>query len=73
MPNAIQPQCTETAVPDFYRVIEDAITIADLGWQAMRRDQHLLARLNIRDGKVTHGTAARDFGFSNTKPDDALH
>jgi alanine dehydrogenase len=50
-----------------------AITIADLGWQeAMRRDHHLLAGLNIWDGRVTSEPVARDLGLDFTRPEIAL-
>lgn len=51
-----------------------AILIADLGWQeAMRRDPHLLAGLNVWDGKITHETVARDLGVELELPQNALN
>jgi alanine dehydrogenase len=50
-----------------------AIAIADLGWQeAMQRDHHLLAGLNIWDGRVTNEAVARDLGLGFTRPESAL-
>jgi alanine dehydrogenase len=50
-----------------------ALRIADLGWQeAMRRDPHLLAGLNIWNGKVTCAPVARELGYALTDPATAL-
>lgn len=50
-----------------------AILIADLGWEeAMRRDSHLRAGLNIWDGRVTYETVARDLGHDFTSAETAL-
>jgi alanine dehydrogenase len=41
-----------------------ALRIADLGWkEALRRDPHLLAGLNVWNGKVTYEAVARDLGL----------
>ena len=49
------------------------LRIADLGWkEAMRRDVHLLAGLNVWDGKVTCAPVARQHGYVETDPQDAL-
>ena len=41
-----------------------ALRIADLGWQeAMKRDPHLLAGLNVWNGKVTYQAVARDLAL----------
>lgn len=46
-----------------------ALRIADLGWkEAMRRDVHLLAGLNICSGKVTCAPVARELGYDLTDP-----
>ncbi|MGC4251497.1 MAG: alanine dehydrogenase [Sphingobium sp.] len=51
-----------------------ALRIADLGWQeAMRRDPHLLAGLNIWDGKVTYRAVADDLDLPYTPATDALN
>ena len=40
-----------------------ALKIADLGWQeAMRRNPHLAAGLNVHDGKVTYQAVAEERG-----------
>jgi len=50
-----------------------ALRIADLGWQeAMRSDPHLLAGLNIWNGKVTCAPVARELGYAVTDPEAAL-
>ncbi|HTH29514.1 MAG TPA: alanine dehydrogenase [Sphingobium sp.] len=50
-----------------------ALQIADLGWQeAMRRDPHLLAGLNIWNGQVTCAPVARELGYDFTDPAVAL-
>lgn len=50
-----------------------ALRIADLGWrEAMRRDPHLLAGLNIWNGKVTCGPVAKELGYRLTDPEKAL-
>jgi alanine dehydrogenase len=37
-----------------------ALRIADMGWKnALRRDQHLLAGLNVWDGKLTYQAVAQ--------------
>lgn len=50
-----------------------ALHIADFGWRdALRRDPHLRAGLNIWDGKVTYAAVARDLDLPFTPPDVAL-
>ncbi|HEX7784069.1 MAG TPA: alanine dehydrogenase [Sphingobium sp.] len=50
-----------------------ALRIADLGWKdALRRDPHLLAGLNIWDGKVTYEAVARDLGLDFVPAASAL-
>jgi alanine dehydrogenase len=50
-----------------------ALSIANLGWrEAMRRDAHLLAGLNVWDGKVTCAPVAREHGYAITDPTEAL-
>lgn len=50
-----------------------ALRIADLGWrEAMRSDPHLLAGLNIWDGKVTYQAVAEALDLSYTPAQDAL-
>ncbi|MCE7797414.1 alanine dehydrogenase [Sphingobium sufflavum] len=50
-----------------------ALAVADLGWRdAMRRDPHLLAGLNVWDGKVTCAPVARQHGYAVTDPAEAL-
>src|SRR5690606_24269790 len=41
-----------------------ALRIADLGWQeALRRDPHLAAGLNVHAGRVTYEAVARELGY----------
>jgi len=41
-----------------------ALRIADLGWQeAMRRNPHLAAGLNVHDGKLTYQAVAEELGY----------
>ena len=41
-----------------------ALRIADLGWQeAMRRNAHLAAGLNVHDGKLTYQAVADELGY----------
>ena len=41
-----------------------ALKIAELGWQeAMRRNPHLAAGLNVHDGKVTYQAVAEELGY----------
>ncbi|HEX7874783.1 MAG TPA: alanine dehydrogenase [Sphingobium sp.] len=50
-----------------------ALRIANLGWQeAMRSDPHLLAGLNVWNGRVTCAPVARELGYEATDPADAL-
>ncbi|MEJ7935681.1 alanine dehydrogenase [Sphingobium sp. AN558] len=50
-----------------------ALRIADLGWQAaMRADPHLLAGLNVWDGKVTYKAVADALDIPFTSPDTAI-
>ncbi len=50
-----------------------ALRIADLGWQdAMRRDPHLLAGLNVWDGQVTYKAVADDLGLAYRPATDAI-
>ncbi|MBB4858614.1 alanine dehydrogenase [Novosphingobium chloroacetimidivorans] len=50
-----------------------AIALADLGWQeAVRRNRHLLAGLNIWNGHVTNEAVARDLGLEFMLPESAL-
>ena len=49
------------------------LSLADKGYRrAMLEDQHLLAGLNIHNGKVTYEAVARDLGLSYISPRDAL-
>ena len=42
-----------------------ALKMADLGWQeAMRRNPHLAAGLNVHDGKVTYQAVAEELGYA---------
>ncbi|WP_206242202.1 alanine dehydrogenase [Novosphingobium terrae] len=50
-----------------------ALAIANLGWkEALKRDRHLLAGLNVWAGKVTYEAVARDLGYEPTAPEAAL-
>lgn len=50
-----------------------ALRIAGLGWkEAMRRDPHLLAGLNVWDGKVTFRAVAEALGLPYTPAEEAL-
>jgi len=50
-----------------------ALRIADLGWkEALRRDPHLLAGLNVWDGNVTYEAVARDLGLDFVPAASAL-
>jgi len=50
-----------------------ALAIANLGWkEALKRDKHLLAGLNVWAGKVTYEAVARDLGYEPTAPEAAL-
>ena len=50
-----------------------ALRIADLGWQeALKRDPHLLAGLNVWDGKITYEAVAQDLGLPYTPAADAV-
>ena len=50
-----------------------SLRIADLGWkEALRRDPHLLAGLNVWDGKVTYEAVARDLGLDFVPAASAL-
>ena len=41
-----------------------ALKIADLGWrEAMRRNPHLAAGLNVHDGKLTYQAVAEELGY----------
>jgi len=50
-----------------------ALRIADLGWKAaLRTDRHLLAGLNVWDGKVTYQAVADALGLAYTEADEAV-
>ena len=50
-----------------------ALRIADLGWKAaLKRDPHLLAGLNVWDGKVTYEAVAQDLGLPYTPAEEAV-
>ncbi|WP_183954834.1 alanine dehydrogenase [Sphingobium fontiphilum] len=50
-----------------------ALRIADLGWKAaLARDPHLLAGLNVWEGKVTYRAVADDLGLPYTAADEAI-
>ena len=50
-----------------------ALRIAEMGWaEAMRRDAHLLAGLNVWDGKVTNAAVADALGLAFADPQRAL-
>ena len=50
-----------------------ALRIADLGWKAaLARDPHLLAGLNVWDGKVTYRAVADDLGLPYTAAERAI-
>ena len=50
-----------------------ALRIADLGWQeAMRRDSHLAAGLNVHAGKVTYRAVAEELGYAWTPVEELL-
>ncbi|WP_336964746.1 alanine dehydrogenase [Sphingobium aquiterrae] len=50
-----------------------ALRIAELGWQeAMRSDPHLLAGLNVWDGKVTYEAVANALGLPYTPAGEAI-
>ncbi|MET0364743.1 MAG: alanine dehydrogenase, partial [Sphingobium sp.] len=50
-----------------------ALRIANLGWrEAMRSDPHLLAGLNVWNGRITCAPVARELGYDLTDPAEAL-
>ena len=50
-----------------------ALRMAELGWvEAMRRDEHLLAGLNVWDGNVTNAAVADALGLAFVDPRSAL-
>ena len=50
-----------------------ALRIADLGWKAaLRADQHLLAGLNVWDGKLTYAAVGEALGLPHVPAQDAL-
>ena len=50
-----------------------AKALANLGWrEALRRDPHLAAGLNVHDGHVNHEAVARDLGYEYLSAEDAL-
>ena len=50
-----------------------ALRIADLGWQeAMRRNPHLAAGLNVHEGKVTYEAVAEELGYDYVPVADVL-
>jgi alanine dehydrogenase len=49
------------------------IALAEKGWkQALADDPHLLAGLNVSEGKVTHAAVANDLGYDYTNPQQAI-
>lgn len=70
MPGAV-PRTSTYALNNV--TLPHALRIADLGWrEAMRRDRHLLAGLNIWDGKVTCAPVASELGYDPFDPVKAL-
>ncbi|MCW1382067.1 alanine dehydrogenase [Novosphingobium sp. KCTC 2891] len=50
-----------------------ALRIADLGWkEALRRDPHLAAGLNVHAGKITYEAVARELGYAYTSSAEIL-
>lgn len=50
-----------------------ALRIAELGWkEAMRRDPHLAAGLNVHAGRVTYAAVAEELGYDLLPLDEAL-
>ncbi|ASY44403.1 MAG: alanine dehydrogenase [Pseudomonadota bacterium] len=50
-----------------------ALRIADLGWKdALRSDPHLLAGLNVWDGKITYGAVADALGLDHVSAAQAV-
>ena len=50
-----------------------ALRIADLGWQeAMRRNPHLAAGLNVHEGKLTYQAVAEELGYAYTPVEGVL-
>ena len=50
-----------------------ALRIAELGWkEAMRRDPHLAAGLNVHDGKITYPAVAEELGYELLPVAEAL-
>jgi alanine dehydrogenase len=50
-----------------------ALQIADLGWrEALRRDPHLAAGLNVHEGRVTYEAVARELGYEAQPLADVL-
>ena len=49
------------------------LALADKGYrQAMAEDPHLLAGLNVHEGRITHEAVARDLGYDYLPPVEAL-
>lgn len=50
-----------------------ALRIANLGWkEALRQDPHLLAGLNVWNGKVTYHAVAQALGYDYVPAERAL-
>jgi len=50
-----------------------ALRIADLGWrEALRRDPHLAAGLNVHAGKVTYEAVAQELGYAHHRVEDVI-
>ena len=50
-----------------------ALRIADLGWkEAMRRDPHLAAGLNVHAGRVTYPAVAEELGYDLLRVEEAI-
>jgi len=50
-----------------------ALAIANLGWkEALRRNPHLLAGLNVWNGHVTYAAVAQTLGYPVVAPEAAL-
>ncbi|MEM7170584.1 MAG: alanine dehydrogenase [Pseudomonadota bacterium] len=53
--------------------LEHAVAIADKGWKtALSKNAHLMAGLNVCEGKVTYQAVADDLGYSYTPAQDLL-
>jgi alanine dehydrogenase len=69
MPGAV-PRCSAHALSN--ATLPFVLALADMGRDALRRDRHLMAGLNVHRGRITNAPVAQALGLPCTDSADAL-